>query len=299
MKPPAGGEIRRVTLVGVAANLGLAAFKISAGIAGSSQVVTADGVHSLSDLTTDFALLIGVGYWSAPADECHPHGHRRIETVITVFIGVVLTVVALGLGYNALVTLKVPHAGPPGLIALAAALVSIVVKEMLFWWTLRVGKRARSQATIANAWHHRSDGLSSIPAAVAVAGARFFPDWYFLDHIGALLVSAFILRAAWKIGWSALQELTDAGGGASAHVRIEEICTAVDGVRCVHKCRSRRLGYGLQVDIHVQVDPELSVRDGHAISGAVRAALLREGPSVVDALIHIEPYESGGPALNL
>ncbi len=292
-KDPAGNyaEIRRVTLIGVAANLGLAGLKIAAGIMGASQVVVADGVHSLSDLTTDFALLVGMKYWSAPADESHPHGHRRIETVVTVFIALVLTATALGLGFNAMITLKAPHVEPPGMIALIAALVSIVVKESLYHWTLRVGTTVRSPAVIANAWHHRSDALSSIPAALAVAGARISPDWYFLDHVGALLVSAFILRAAWQIGWTSLYELTDAGGGSESHARIEEICLAVEGVLSVHKCRTRRLGFGLQVDIHVQVAADISVREGHAIVGIVKNTLLEKGPEIVDVLIHLEPHE--------
>ncbi|MFH1725623.1 MAG: cation diffusion facilitator family transporter [Elusimicrobiota bacterium] len=291
----AGREVRRVTLAGAVINVALSAFKITAGTIGSSQVVVADGVHSLSDLSTDFALLIGLQYWSAPADESHPYGHRRIETLVTAFIGVVLAFVALGLGYNALVTLRVRHVGPPGLIALIAALASIIVKESLYHWTMGVGKRTKSKAAIANAWHQRSDALSSIPAVLAVAGARYSPGWYFLDHIGALLVCAFILRAAWRIGWDAVQELADMGAGPKIHGRIESICLATEGVLGVHKCRTRRLGFGLQVDIHVQVKPELTVREGHGIAGLVKEALLEKGPDVADALIHLEPYEGEGP----
>ena len=284
-------EVRRVTWVGLAANVLLSTFKIVAGTIGSSQAVVADGVHSISDTTTDLAVLIGVHYWSVPPDQTHPHGHRRIETVITALIGLVLALVALGLGYNALMTLKVKHAGPPGLIALIAALVSIASKEALYRWNVVVGKRISSPALMANAWHHRSDGLSSIPVAIAVAGARYFPGWYFLDHVGAVLVSIFILRAAWDIAWPAINELTDSGAPPETCEQIEKICLATDGVQQVHKCRTRQLGFGLQVDLHVQVRPDLTVRQGHDISEAVKQRLLKEGPNVVDVVTHLEPYE--------
>lgn len=284
-------ELKRVTWVGLAANILLSIFKVFAGLVGSSQAVVADGVHSISDTSTDIALLIGVNYWSAPPDREHPHGHRRIETAVTAFIGLVLFGVAFGLSYNAIVTLGVNHAHPPGLIALIAALVSIAVKEALYQWNVFVGKKINSSALVANAWHHRSDALSSIPAALAVGGAKLFPQWYFLDHIGAILVSVLIMFAALKIVWPAVQELTDWGGSPDICERIEKLAESTDGVMLVHKCRTRRLGYGLQVDLHIQVEPGLSVREGHDISEAVKKRLIEQGPSVVDVITHLEPFE--------
>lgn len=285
-------EVRRVTWIGLAVNVLLAAAKVAAGTVGSSQAIVADGVHSISDTSTDVALLVGVRYWSAPPDRDHPHGHRRIETVITALIGMVLAGVACGIGYNALTTLGAEHPEPPDLIALAAALVSIASKEVLYRWNVAIGTRLNSSAVIANAWHHRSDGISSIPVAIAVAGARFFPEWYFLDHIGAVLVSIFILQAAWKIAWPALDELTDSGADPQICEQIEKISSATGGVLMVHKCRTRRLGLGLQVDLHVQVKPELSVKEGHHISEEVKRRLLEQGPNVVDVITHLEPYDN-------
>lgn len=282
--------IRRVTWVGLIANVLLSAFKIVAGTIGASQAVVADGVHSLSDTTTDLAVLIGVRYWTAPPDETHPHGHRKIETLITVFIGFALAIVALGLGYNALTTINVKHAEPPGMIALIAALFSIISKEILYRWNVSVGTRIKSSAVIANAWHHRSDGLSSIPVAIAVAGTRFAPEWYFLDHVGAALVCIFILQAAWKIAWPALNQIADSGGNPEVCRQIEKLCMDTEGVIEVHKCRTRYMGVGLQVDIHILVKPDITVREGHDISEAVQQKLLKEGPEVLDAIIHIEPY---------
>ena len=284
-------DIRRVTWVGLLLNVLLSAFKIAAGTVGASQAVVADGVHSLSDTTTDLAVLIGVRYWTSPPDQTHPHGHSRIETLITVFIGFALATVALGLGYNALTTLNVKHSEPPGMIALIAALVSIISKEILYRWNVSVGTRIKSPAVIANAWHHRSDGLSSIPVAIAVAGARFAHGWYFLDHVGAALVSVFILQSAWKIAWPALSQLTDSGGNPEVCRQIEKLSLDIEGVIRTHKCRTRYLGIGLQVDIHILVKPDITVREGHDISEAVKQRLLKEGPDVVDAIIHMEPYE--------
>jgi cation diffusion facilitator family transporter len=157
-------EVRRVTLWGLVVNLGLSAAKFIFGIVGASQALVADGVHSLSDLVTDVAVLVGAGFWSAPADAEHPHGHGRIETLITSAIGIVLGGVGVGLGYRALLSLHEAHASQPGWSAFVVACLSIVAKEFLYRWTVHVGKRVKSSAAVANAWHHRSDALSSVPS---------------------------------------------------------------------------------------------------------------------------------------
>ncbi|MFC1474857.1 cation diffusion facilitator family transporter [bacterium] len=282
-------EIRRVTWIGLVVNVVLSAFKMAAGYYGRSRAVMADGVHSLSDTATDAALLIGVKYWTAPPDSDHPHGHRRIETIITMFIGVLLAIVGLGIGWDAIVTVHEKHSRPPGAIALVAALVSIVVKEIIYRWTVAVGRRVKSSALEANAWHHRSDGLSSIPAAVAVGGAYIFPQLYFLDHVGAIIVTLFILRAAWKIALPAADELADAGATPEEMEQITRICRETEGVESCHKIRTRRLGPGLQVDLHIQVDPGLSVQEGHDISENVKKHLMDNGPDIIDVVAHLEP----------
>jgi cation diffusion facilitator family transporter len=284
-------QVRRVTWVGLAVNLLLAGLKFVGGALGASQAVLADAVHSLSDSTTDLAILIGVRFWSAPADRDHPHGHRRIETLITALIGLSLAAVAVGLTYNALTTLEQPHARPPGWIAFAAATASIAFKEALYRWTAAVGRRVRSTAVIANAWHHRSDGLSSVPAALAVAGARLYPAWSFLDHIGAIVVSLVILQAAWRIVWPALKELTDIGAPDEQREQIRGIALGTEGVEQVHAIRTRYVGSSLAVDLHVLVDGEMSVRQGHEISAEVKRRLLAQGPELVDVVVHLEPLD--------
>ncbi|MDY7011202.1 MAG: cation diffusion facilitator family transporter, partial [Planctomycetota bacterium] len=285
-------EVRRVTWVGLAINLVLSALKFAAGVLGSSQVVVADAVHSLSDATTDITLLVGVRFWSKPPDEGHPYGHRRIETVVTIFIAAALAAVGVGLAYRGLATLQEHHASPPTMIAFVAAIVSIVTKEGIYRWTVTVGRRIKSSAVVANAWHHRSDALSSIPAALAVAAAIFVPSWSFLDHVGAVLVSAFILHAAWKIARPALAQMIDAGVSEKVRRNIRAIAIETDGVEAVHAIRTRYLGSGIQVDLHVLVAPSLTVRRGHEISGAVKHRLLASDPDILDVVVHLEPYET-------
>ena len=288
-------EVRRVTWVGLLANLALSALKFAAGFWGGSQAVVADAVHSLSDMTTDAAILVGVRYWTKPADAAHPYGHRRLEIVVTLLIGLALGAVGAGLLWNAVVTLQERHAPGPGPVALAAALASIACKEILYRWTVRAGRRVKSMALAANAWHHRSDALSSIPAALAVAGAMVGPEWTFLDHVGAVAVSLLIFQAAFKIVRPAFQELIDRGAPQEELLKIQSIAAQTDGVERVHGIRTRYVGSSnLAVDLHILVDPAMTVREGHDISEEVQARLLAEHPDVVDVVAHLEPLDGSG-----
>ncbi|MDY6914132.1 MAG: cation diffusion facilitator family transporter [Planctomycetota bacterium] len=283
--------IKRLAWISLAVNFLLSAMKFLAGIMGHSQVIVADAIHSLSDSATDIALLVGVRFWSRPPDADHPHGHQRIETMVAVSIAAVLAAVGVGLTYRALATLQEHHADRPGWIAFIAAAVSIVSKEWLYRWSAGVGRRIRSSAVIANAWHHRSDALSSVPAAAAVATAAAAPGLAFLDHVGAVLVSLFILHAAWRIGWPGLKQLADTGASARQREQICNLALQTDGVRQVHAIRTRFIGPGMQADLHILVDPEITVRQGHEIAGAVKHRLLQAGPNLMDVVVHTEPYE--------
>ena len=282
-------EVRRVTWWGLVANLLLSGIKFLLGFLGNCQALVADAVHSLSDTVTDFTVLFGSALWSKPPDEDHPHGHGRIETLVSLIIGVLLGIVGIGLGYRAIATIGGEHSGPPELIALIGALVSIGVKEWLYRWTARVGRRVRSSAVLANAWHHRSDALSSVPVAVAVTGAQIMPSLSYLDQIAAVVVSVMILKAAFDITWPALVQLIDAGANASQRRELLNISRETPGVLGVHGLRTRHIGPGLQVDMHIQVEPELTVREGHAISHRVKDRLIEGVDEVVDVLIHLEP----------
>ncbi|GAA4895061.1 cation diffusion facilitator family transporter [Ferrimonas pelagia] len=283
--------VQRITWLGLWANLALALFKIVAGTLGHSRAVVADGVHSLSDLISDIAVLIGVNIWSAPADSDHPYGHQRFETAVTLFIGVMMFVAALGIAWDAHSAWQQQSLRDTGMIALIAALSSIAIKEGLFRWTLREGQRLGSSAVIANAWHHRSDAYSSMPAAIAVAGAMLLPGQLWIDLIGAGVIALFILHASVKICLPAFHELLDKGAPEGVTARLTELALAVDGVQEIHKLRTRFHG-GLMVDMHLTVNGNLTVRQGHAIAEAVEQKLLSEGNDVREVLIHIDPCDA-------
>jgi cation diffusion facilitator family transporter len=284
-------EIKRVTLIGLVLNLALTIFKMVAGVLGASQAVVADGIHSLSDSATDVAVIIGASYWAKPPDEDHPFGHRRVETVVASLIGFSLAGVGVFLGYRSLHTIQEMHSQAPGLPALIAALLSMIIKEWLYRWTKRVGHRLKSPALLANAWHHRSDAFSSVPVAIAVAVSIWLPAWAFLDHVAAVMVAIFILQAAWRIIYPLLNELIDKGADERELEKIREVLLSTEGVRSVHAIRSRYLGSGLILDLHLMVDGHLTVHEGHEIAGIAKSRLLREGDlGLIDVLIHIEPY---------
>ncbi|MCK5375997.1 MAG: cation transporter, partial [Acidobacteria bacterium] len=275
MEMPVVKTVRRAGWVGLLCNLLLAAAKAAAGVFGHSQAVLADALHSLTDSVTDVAVILGVRYWTAPADEDHPHGHGRIETLVTVIIGFSIGLVAVGMGWQAIRGLRHGEdVRPPAGIALGVALLSIGVKEALYRWTAGVGRTVNSPALVANAWHHRSDAISSIPAALAVAVALLVPGWAFVDRVGAIVVCIFILYAAWRILHPALNQLIDAGAPPEERRRIEELALEVDGVEAAHALRTRYVGAKLAVELHLEVDGGLSVGEGHAIAQAVRRRLL-------------------------
>jgi len=289
---PSSEQARSITAIGLVVNLLLSGVKFFLGIVGHSQAVVADAVHSLSDMGTDLLVLIGIKFWSAPADEMHPYGHQRIETVVTLLISAVLAAVALGLGWREIQHLGGEPQCPPLFIALFGPLLSIFAKELLFRRTRVVGQRIHSSALIANAWHHRSDALSSIPALVAVAAASANPKWAFLDSVGALIVSILILKVAWDIASPALSELMDHGASKEDLREITELVQSIPGVSSIHRLRTRRVGSGWFVDLHAEVDPEMTVRKSHDIATMIQHKLLEEGPSVADVTVHIEPDET-------
>jgi len=235
-------------------------------------------------------VLIGVKYWSAPPDKDHPYGHWRIETIITSFIGIGLAAVAIGIGYNAISTIRDVHLVKPRQIAIIGALVSIIVKELLYHWNVKIGKKVKSSALIANAWHHRSDALSSIFALAAVGISVIKPQWAIADHIGAIVVSLIILKVSWDIVYPAIMKLSDKGVSTKEKEHIHSLAMRVDGVKDAHAIRTRDAGHGIFVDMHVLVDGDISVYEGHSISEKVRDEVVNNGPDVLDVVVHIEPY---------
>ena len=283
-------DIRRVTAAGMAVNILVAALKGVGGLFCSSQALIADAVHSLSDLVTDLAVILGVRYWIAPADTEHPYGHGKIQALVTLFIALALALVAWELGQHAVKSLLSRSFQIPGPVASICALFSVVVKEALYQWTKRVARRVKSPALEANAWHHRSDAISSIPVAIAVIVAYVCPAFAWLDPVGAILVAFFILYVSWEIAHPALQELIDAGIDDKS-AQVAAIAEKIPGVEAVHQARARRYGGAFQADLHVQVSSELSIGEAHALGHDVKDALLNAGIDVSDAVIHVEPKD--------
>jgi cation diffusion facilitator family transporter len=282
-------KVRKVTWAGLLTNLGLCGLKFSAGYFGRSQALIADAIHSLTDTTTDIAVIAGSHYWSRPPDECHPYGHRRLETLVTAFIGVMLVAAGIGIGWEAISTLHGHQAAPPGWFALYAAMASIVIKEILYRWTAKIGIKIKSPALAANAWHHRTDAISSLPVLIAVGGALIFPTWSFLDHVGAAIVSIFILHAAMKIIWPAISELIDAGAPEEIQKKIRKITLNTSGVKAVHAIRSRYISSSIQIDMHIVVDGAISVLEGHTIADRVEKNITEGIPEILDVVVHVDP----------
>jgi len=291
-------SIRRITWLGVIINIFLTGFKFFAGIVGHSSVLIADAVHSLSDLITDFAILFGMRYWNQPADQDHPYGHAKIETLVTLFIGFVLAIVGISLLIEAVRLLSNILAGhppehSPGVLPLVAALVCIALKEWLYHATVRVGMATKSSATIANAWHHRSDAISSIPAAFAVGACLILGDKYvFLDPVGTVVVSFMIIHVAWTIMRPTFAALLDSGASELQCKAIADEIRSFTEVKDLHKLRTRYVGpTGLVVDVHVHVDSDMSVTESHALSHRIKRKLLQSGENIIDVFVHIEPCE--------
>ena len=260
--------------------------------------MVADGVHSFSDLITDTAILIGSRYWTAPADKGHPYGHGRFETFTNIFIGVLLLIVGIGIGWDSLSALGHEATAVPGMMAFWAAIASIVVKEVLYRWTVVQAKKINSRSLHANAWHHRTDALSSLPVAVAVVANLVFPDLHYLDQVAALIVTAMILKAAFEILWPAILELTEAQGDEGIEEKIQGYAHEVPQIKEVHAIRSRRTGSTILLDFHMLVDPDMRVEDAHTISESFKSHILAQIDELVDVVIHIEPYTCAERVIN-
>ena len=285
-------EIKKITVWGLWVNILLSVIKFIIGFWGNSQAVIADAVHSLSDTATDFLILFGVKYWTAPPDIEHPYGHQKIESFATILIGFVLFSAACGIGYHAIITINENYAERLTIYTLIAPVISIFFKEFLFRKTYQIGVKTNSSSLKANAWHHRTDALSSIPVLIAVAASLINPDLLFLDHIGAFIVSLFILRLSFKIIFNNINELLDTSISREETLKLVEIIKHNDAVEGCHKIRTRKLGSFIYVDLHLEVDGNLSVLQGHLVSEEVKQALIKGNPKIIDVMIHLEPDET-------
>jgi cation diffusion facilitator family transporter len=273
-------------------NAALAVGKILAGLFCFSQAILADGFHSASDLATDAVVLAGLRVAGRPADHDHHYGHERVATLVALFVAVGLLGAASWIGYRALVTIQEPTERIRPNLPFYLAAASVPLKELLFHVTRFVGRRTGNLSVTANAWHHRSDAAASLAAAAGLAGVALGgPKWHFLDHVTAVVLAAFLTLVAVRIAGSAASELIDAAPSAATLDSIRQTVQRTDGVRSYHAFRARESGGKVSMDIHVQVDPDLTVREGHDIASEVKRAVMRADRKVVEVIVHIEPAE--------
>jgi cation diffusion facilitator family transporter len=277
-------------IVGGQVNLVLSIVKVAAGTLWQSQALVADGIHSFSDLLSDALVWYAGRHASHAPDLEHPYGHRRFETLATLVLGILLLVVAIGIGWDAGERLFAPEQLlEPQPLALAAAAASILVKEWLYWWTLGYARRVRSEMLRANAWHHRSDAISSVVVLVGIGGT--LAGLPYLDAIAAVIVAAMIARISWELGRDSIKELVDTGLQAERVAAIRTTISSVGGVRDVHMLRTRKHGGEASVDVHVLVDPRVSVSEGHMIALVVENRLKQKIDDITDVTIHVDPED--------
>lgn len=279
----------RVTLVSLITNILLSAAQVAVGVIGNSQALVADGLHTLSDLLTDFLVLYALKLGHKGADEEHPYGHARIETAVTLLLGIVLFVVGLGIAISAGITLARGDTFiVPSTITLWIAFGTLVAKEGLYHYTMRTAREFGSEMLRANAWHHRSDAISSLVVVAGIGGTLV--GFAYFDSVAAIIVALMIIKIGIEVSWRALRELIDTGLPHQDIEALRRAILAVDGVKALHLLRTRNLGEQVLADVHLIVDDRLSVSEGHQIGEAVQKKLMADF-AVTDVTVHIDTEE--------
>ena len=288
--------IYKVTWIGFFVNMLLSVGKLIAGFVGRSGAMIADGVHSVSDFATDIVVLLFVRISAKPKDEDHDYGHGKYETLATVVIGVALAAVAIGILVDSAEriaqVLRGESIARPGIVALVAAAVSIVAKEALYWYTMLTAKRVDSPALKANAWHHRSDAFSSIGTLIGIGGAYFLSEqWRVLDPIAAIVVGALIIKVAYDLVMPGLNELLERSLPKEQEDEIVALVLADKRLSDVHNLKTRRIGAGIAVELHVRVQGNMTVNESHAITRNIEQLLRQQYGDRTQVIIHIEPLK--------
>lgn len=280
----------KVSMVTVGLNIFLAIFKLIAGVLANSSAMTADGIHTLSDVLTTLVVLLGLKISSKKADSDHQYGHERFESIFAKILSIILLMTGVFIGYEAIGTLRVGNIATPGKLALGAAIFSIVTKELMYRYTIIAAKKIRSLSMEADAWHHRSDALSSVGTFIGILGARLgFPA---LDPIAGLVVAAMIIKVGVELYLESVSQLVDEAASDSIVSQIEDISRNTLGVEDISELKTRVSGNRIFVDMNIFVDPDITVREGHDISKIVHDRLKEEIEDIKYIMIHIEPQES-------
>lgn len=284
------GNVQNVSLITLGTNGGLALLKGSFGVAFGSAALTADAFHSVSDILSSGIVFWGLKFSRKPADVSHHYGHDKLESVASKLVAIILILTAMFLGYNAIELLYGP-VRIPGAWAIAAAVISVLVKELLFHYNKRKGEYYNSSALKADAWHNRSDALSSIAALIGIIGARL--GYPFFDPLGALLVSALILKVGVNIYLGSIKELIDTAPGEDLIEQVKQTVRETEGILSVREIKARYHGPGIFIDMKVCVDKNHTVAQGHHYAGAAKHRVLKEMPEVKNVLIHVNPCHPG------
>ncbi len=284
-------QIRFVTNLGIVGNTVLSAVKMGVGIFAGSMALVADGVHSLSDMVTDVAVLLGIYFGSKQPDEKHPYGHGRIETFTAGFIGIALVVVGAGMIYRAAVDITAGKYVKPGFVVLVVALISIIFKEFLYRINTKVAVRWHSSALYANAWHHRSDALSSVAVVIGFVSLR--AGFIYGDQMAAVAVGLMVVLVAVRIISDCLRELTERAVDPETIGHIKDIVNANSSIHQWHKLRTRTVGREVFLDLHIVVDPDLNVAAAHEIAESLENALHEQITRPVNITVHVEPDVPG------
>ncbi len=280
---------QKITIIGAVGDFLLASSKIIAGVIGHSGALIADGIHSFSDLVSDGVVWYAAKYSSEVPDEEHPYGHERFETLATLGLSIVLAIIGTGIILDAFDRLSNPISLTHNMLLLSVAGVSILSKEALYWYTLKVAKTYKSSMLSANAWHHRSDALSSIVVFVGIVGS--LNGYLYLDSIAAIIVGLMVIYIAWGLGLSATKELVDTSIDSEQVQQLKYVIGQISGVNNVHSLRTRKIGHLISCDVHVQVDPFLSVSEGHMISVSVERVAKQCLENLQDVTVHIDPED--------
>jgi cation diffusion facilitator family transporter len=280
-------EGQRITRVSVAVNIVLTALQLTVGFIAHSQSLIADAMHTLSDIVADGFVLYANRKGAEAADDDHPYGHGRFETAASLVLGLLLAGTGAGILFAAAGRLQDIGSAPPvGVAAMWAALITLAAKEGLFRYMLATAERLRSPMLVANAWHARADALSSLVVAAGIGGALL--GYNFTDAVAAIVVGAMIVRAGFQFAWQAIRELIDTGLSAEEVEAIRTTIASTSGVLGMHELRTRRMAHQVLVDAHVQVDPRISVSEGHRVAESARQRVLDKHPEVLDVLVHVD-----------
>jgi cation diffusion facilitator family transporter len=292
----------RASYVGAAINVFQTVIKISFGILGQSAALIADGIHSLSDLLSDLLVIIAVKLGSREADYEHPYGHRRFETIATVILGVSLVVIGGGITWSVMNRMAHPeHLPVPNLIGMGIAALSIFINEGLYQYTKRIARKTRSKLLLANAWHQRSDAISSIVVLFGIGAVIL--GYPLADAIAAIVVALMVAKIGLNLVLESIKELVDTSLPPKLVAEIRKAIMSIDGVEGIHLLRTRQMGEDALIDAHIIVDPRITVSEGHSIGDTVRDELISRFDDIMDVLVHVDPeddealFETGKPLM--